>query len=227
MDSRGRGGRRTVGTAAALLVLATAAGACRLEAPERGEAARRAQETGFRGRVIENPGPRPDFVLNDARGGRFDFRAETDGRLALLFFGYTHCPDLCPIHMSSIAEVKRDLGARFGRDTKVIFVTVDPARDTPERIVSWLENFDPEFIGLYGEPATVDSIQLSLGLPPAMVPEPTAEDYEVGHGSPVVAFPAGDSIRVMFPFGTRQADWLHDLESLAAFASLGSAGASD
>lgn len=224
MGSGGSGGRRTAGAAAALLVLASAAGGCRVEAPERGEAARRARETGFRGRVIENPGPRPDFVLNDARGGRFDFRSETDGHLALLFFGYTHCPDVCPIHMSSIAEVKRDLGARFGRDTKVIFVTVDPARDTPERIVSWLENFDPEFIGLYGEPATVDSIQLSLGLPPAMVPDTTSGDYEVGHGSPVVAFPAGDSIRVMFPFGTRQVDWLQDLESLA---SLGPAGVPD
>jgi protein SCO1/2 len=207
------------------LLLLAGAGACRFESPGREEASRRAEETGFRGRVIENPGPRPDFVLDAARGGTFDFREETEGRLALLFFGYTHCPDVCPIHMSSIAEVKRDLGLEFGRNAKVIFVTVDPSRDTPERLVSWLGGFDPEFIGLYGEPAKIDSIQLALGLPPAMVPgrmeagedaraAPPA-DYDVGHASAVVAFPPGDSIRVMFPFGTRQADWRHDLEILA------------
>lgn len=206
------------GAAGLLVALAVGllAAGCRMEAPERSEAREREAATGFRGRVIEDPGPRPDFVLRDARGGRFDFREETDGRLALLFFGYTHCPDVCPIHMSSIAEVKRDLGAEFGRETKVIFVTVDPERDTPERIVSWLDGFDPEFVGLYGEPATIDSIQLELGLPPAMVPDTAAEDYLVGHGSPVVAFSANDSIRVMFPFGTRQEDWRHDLAALAA-----------
>lgn len=198
----------------ALLALA-AVGACRMEAPERGAARERAEATGFRGRVIEDPGPRPDFTLRDARGGTFDFREATEGRLALLFFGYTHCPDVCPIHMASLAEVKRDLGAEFGRDTRVIFVTVDPERDSPERIVTWLAGFDPEFIGLYGDPAKIDSIQLALGLPPAMVPDTAAADYRVGHASPVVAFPAGDSIRVMFPHGTRQEDWRHDLELLA------------
>lgn len=216
------------------MLLLAAAGACRFESPERGEASRRAEETGFRGRVIENPGPRPDFALNDARGGRFDFREDTEGRLTLLFFGYTHCPDVCPIHMSSIAEVKRDLGAEFGRNTKVIFVTVDPARDTPERLVSWLGGFDPEFVGLYGDPAKIDSIQLGLGLPPAMVPDaggPGAQSesgaYDVGHASAVVAFPPGDSIRVMYPHGTRQEDWRHDLAALAALGEPGGPGGSE
>lgn len=188
---------------------------CQMEASERAEARAREAASGFRGRVIEGAGPRPDFVLNDARGGTFDFRAETEGRIALLFFGYTHCPDVCPIHMSSIAEVKRDLGAEFERRIEVVFVTVDPARDTPERLTTWLSGFDPAFIGLYGDRATVDSIQLGLGLPPAMLPDTTAETYDVGHGSPVVGWPAGDEVRVMFPFGTRQEDWRHDLQELA------------
>lgn len=217
-----------------VLLLAAALGGCRMEAPERGEAYDRAEETGFRGRVIEDPAPRPDFELADVRGGTFDFREETEGHLTLLFFGYTHCPDVCPIHMSSIAQVKRDLGAEFGRETKVVFVTVDPDRDTPERIRSWLANFDPDFIGLRGDPEVVDSIQVGLGLPPAMVPMPTpgaaeggaadsaaegaadeGADYLVGHGSAVVAWPADNSVRVDFPHGTRQEDWRHDLAKLA------------
>ncbi len=225
---------------AGLVLLLAGAGACRFESPERGEASRRAEETGFRGRVVENPGARPDFTLNDARGGTFDFREETEGRLALLFFGYTHCPDVCPIHMSSIAEVKRDLGLEFGRNVSVIFVTVDPARDTPERLVSWLGGFDPDFVGLYGDPVKIDSIQLALGLPPAMVPGPADEAasgaeagsgsaveaaaYDVGHASAVVAFPPDDSIRVMFPHGTRQEDWRHDLAALAALGGPGGSG---
>lgn len=206
---------------AVLLVAAGAVAGCRMDAPERGAAREREAETGFRGRVQADPAPRPDFVLNDARGGTFDFRAETDGYLTLLFFGYTHCPDVCPIHMSSIAAVKRDLGTEFGRHTKVVFVTVDPKRDTPERLVSWLGNFDPDFVGLYGDPATIDSLQVRLGLPPAVVPDTAAEDYVVGHGSPVIAWPANDSVRVDFPFGTRQEDWRHDLEKLAALDGSG------
>lgn len=204
--------RRSGRSALALVALLVAAG-CGAEAADGdGDGDDRAS---LRGRVTEDPGPRPDFVLNDMRGGNFDFRQRTDGYLTLLFFGYTHCPDVCPIHMSSIAEVKRDLGAEFGRRTRVVFVTVDPGRDTPERLRSWLAGFDPEFIGLYGDPQVIDQVQVTLGLPPAVVPDTSAPDYDVDHAAPVIAFPATDSIRVAYPFGTRQADWLHDLALLA------------
>ncbi|MFQ5529308.1 MAG: SCO family protein [Gemmatimonadota bacterium] len=197
-----------------VVVLVLAAG-CRMEAPERADAAAREADTGLRGLVMPDRSSRPDFVLADARGGDFDFRARTDGYLTLLFFGYTHCPDVCPIHMSSIAEVKRDLGAELSRRIRVVFVTVDPARDTPQRLRDWLGGFDSEFVGLYGEPEAVDAIQLELGLPPAIVPDTAAADYMVGHGSPVLAFTADDSLIVRYPFGTRQEDWRHDLPILA------------
>lgn len=229
-----RDARRGFGAALAafrvLVALVVLTAGCRMEADERAEADAREAETGLRGFVMPGPPIRPDFVLADARGGEFDFRAETDGFLTLLFFGYTYCPDVCPIHMSSIAEVKRDLGVELARRIRVVFVTVDPERDTPERLRSWLAAFDDEFIGLYGEPDVVDAIQLSLGLPPAIVPEITAEpadtvadtpvdDYTVGHGSPVLAFSADGRLLVRYPFGTRQEDWLHDLPILAGNAS--------
>jgi len=201
-----------VGTLLAVLLLLTAG--CRMEADERAEAAARAADTGLRGMLMPDPSTRPDFVLADARGGEFDFLAETDGFLTLLFFGYTYCPDVCPIHMSSIAEVKRDLGVELASRIRVVFVTVDPVRDTPERLQSWLGAFDNDFVGLYGEKAVVDAIQMGLGLPPAVVPEPTSDDYMVGHGSPVIAFSADDRLVVRYPFGTRQEDWLHDLPIL-------------
>jgi len=202
-----------VGTLLAVLLLLTAG--CSMEADERAEAAARAADTGLRGMLMPDPSARPDFVLADARGGEFDFLAETDGFLTLLFFGYTYCPDVCPIHMSSIAEVKRDLGIELASRIRVVFVTVDPERDTPERLRSWLGAFDNDFVGLYGEKDVVDAIQMGLGLPPAGIPDTTADDYMVGHGSPVIAFSADDRLVVRYPFGTRQEDWLHDLPILA------------
>jgi protein SCO1/2 len=188
--------------------------ACRIEAPERTEAEERARTTGYRGILLPDADPRPDFVLTDQHGAAFEFRAETDGKLALLFFGYTYCPDVCPVHMASLAAVRRDLNADDQRAMRVIFVTADPRRDTTGRLLDWLGNFDPDFVGLRGSEATVDSIMLGLGLPPAIRDTAAGPDYVVGHASQVIAFPPGDKFRVIYPFGTRQADWKHDLPKL-------------
>ena len=141
--------------------------ACRVEAPERSQAEERAQATGYRGILLSDADARPDFVLTDMNGEAFHFRAETEGKLALLFFGYTYCPDVCPVHMASIAAVKRDLSVAEQRRMRVVFVTADPRRDTAERLLSWLGNFDPDFVGLRGTEAEVDSIMLGLALPAA------------------------------------------------------------
>jgi protein SCO1/2 len=198
---------------AAVGLAAVLAAGCGMEAAERTDAAARQEETGLRG--IVTPAARPDFVLTDASGEPYDFAEETSGKAVLLFFGYTYCPDVCPIHMSSIAEVKRDLGVEVGRSIEVVFVTVDPDRDTPERLEAWLGAFDPAFVGLRGTTTVVDSIQLSLGLPPAVIGEQRSGDYDVGHASPVLAFSADDRLTVRYPHGTRQEDWRHDLPILA------------
>ncbi len=194
--------------------LGAVAGGCGVEAPERSEAEERARRTGYRGILLEDAGPRPDFVLTDTEGEAFDFGAETEDRLVLLFFGYTFCPDICPVHMAGLAAVRRDLAAEDQRRMQVIFVTADPLRDTPERLRSWLDSFDPDFVGLRGTEAEVDSIMLGLGLPPAMRDTAAGPDYGVGHASQVIAFPVRGAFRVVYPFGTRQADWLHDLPKL-------------
>jgi len=203
----------------ALFVVVSVAG-CSVEPQERRDAEIRARQTGWRGIVLENAPPRPSFTLEDADGNPFDFAAETDGFTTFLFFGYTSCPDVCPVHMASLSAVRRDLPTELQRSMKVVFVTTDPERDTPERIRSWLSNFDPDFIGLTGSKAVVDSIQLSLGLPPSIYEEPDENGfYIVGHASQVLAFSPDGSIRVIYPFGTRQSDWMHDIPKLAAAAN--------
>ena len=174
------------------------------------------RNTEYRGTVLD-PGPRPDFTLSDVDGDPDRFDVETRDRLALLFFGYTHCPDICPVHMAGIAAVLEGLPWEVSDRIAVVFVTTDPERDTPDRLREWLSGFDPSFVGLRGEIDEIDRIQNEIGLPVAVLP-PAGEragDYEIGHAAQVLAFAAND-LRLAYPFGTRQVDWKHDLPLLVA-----------
>jgi protein SCO1/2 len=201
-----------VGLTLSLPALSTA---CRVESADRAEALERARRTGYRGILMENAPPKPDFTLTDTEGKAFSFRAETDGYVTLLFFGYTNCPDICPVHLASISAVLHDLPVPVQRRIRMVFVTTDPERDTPDRLRTWLDNFDRSFVGLTGPAGEVDSIQLRLGLPPAVRQETEDGGHLIGHASQVMAFSPDDRVRVIYPFGTRQADWKHDLPKLA------------
>jgi protein SCO1/2 len=170
------------------------------------------------GIALAEPLPKPDVVLTDTRGLPFDFRAGTDGKLTLLFFGYTHCPDICPVHMANLAQVISNLSASEASRIRVVFVTTDPARDTPERLKEWLGQFSPSFVGLTGDTATIRRMQEELNVPPAVIesaPTPTG-GYSVGHAGYVIAFTPDNLARFVYPFGTRQEDWARDLPRLLA-----------
>jgi protein SCO1/2 len=170
----------------------------------------------YRGTTLAHAIPRPDFTLTDTHGQPFDFRAKTDDTVTLLFFGYLNCPDVCPVHMTNIASVMRGMPYDVTRKVRVVFITTDPARDTPEKLQGWLGNFDPSFIGLRGTPEQIKAIEASVNVPPAVAGAPdSAGSYEVGHAAQVIAFTPDDSAHVVYPFGTRQADWVHDLPLLA------------
>lgn len=166
------------------------------------------------GVVMPEALPKPAEPLTDTAGDPYAIAAETEGKLTLVFFGYTHCPDVCPVHMAALAGALDHLGREVRRSTEVVFVTTDPERDTPERIREWLDRFDRDFVGLTGSAETVQAIQKSLKLPPS-VKEPPKPDgsYMVGHAAQVVAF-APDGRTVLYPFGIRQADWAHDIPLL-------------
>jgi len=166
----------------------------------------------WHGTLLEPAAPRPSFVLTDTDGRPFDFAAETSGELTLLFYGYTNCPDICPIHMATIAQALD----RINVDARVVFVTTDPARDTPERIRAWLDTFDPSFIGLTGSPEEVAAAQQAIGMTVAVTEPADAEgDYTVGHGSGVWVITPDDRVHLIYGFGTRQDDWVADLPAIA------------
>ncbi len=166
----------------------------------------------YDGVLIEPPEARPDFVLTDTSGATYDFRFETAGKLTLLYFGYTYCPDICPVHLAQLASVLETL-PDVRREAVVVFVTVDPARDTGDRVRSFLDAFSVDFVGLVGTQAEIDTAQRAARVPIA-VREGDGEDYTVGHAGQVIAYAPNDLAYTMYPFGTRQSHWIHDLPLL-------------
>ena len=193
---------------ASLLVLALLAGAaCGRSDAESGGS------DPFEGVAVEQPVAKPDFVLTDTEGQPYDFAAETDGRVALLYFGYTYCPDICPIHLANLAEVLPRPGQP--RNVEVVFVTVDPDRDTPERIRQFLDSFDVDFVGLTGSEEQLAAAQEAAGLPPATRVDGSDDEYLMSHAAQVLAYAPDGLGYTEYPSGTRLSTWAHDLPALA------------
>jgi protein SCO1/2 len=168
-------------------------------------------------REYPNPRPKPNFVLTTTEGHRFPFRDSTEGSLTLLFFGYTNCPDVCPVHMANIAAALHKLPDAVARQVTVVFVTTDPERDTPEVVRAWLDHFDTRFIGLTGTQAEVDSAQVAMHVPQAYREEIPGAPYQVGHSAHVIAFTKDGMARFALPFGTRQSEWAQEIPRLVAW----------
>jgi protein SCO1/2 len=192
---------------AAALAVGVFTSACRDDVRDR-------SPSGYAGVELARPQPKPDFVLTTTDGRPFDFRRETDGRLTFLFFGYMNCPDICPVHMANLAAALDRLPAEVARDVRVVFVTTDPARDVTARLRQWLDTFDPGFVGLTGTPEELTRAQVAAGLQPASRDTSGGSDYAVGHAAQVLAYTPDNLGRVQYPFGTRQADWAHDIPLL-------------
>jgi len=186
---------------------------------------RAAALAGLRGVRLSPPRAKPDFTLTSTDGRPFNFQTDTKGTVALLYFGYTNCPDVCPTHMANIAAALRRLSRDEQAKVRVVFVTTDPNRDTPERLRQWLNNFDARFIGLRGSTDSVNQIQATLGLPPAMMELMDSSSagpraaYGMGHAAQVLAFTPDDSLRAEYPSGFTADDWANDLPKLARITS--------
>jgi protein SCO1/2 len=170
----------------------------------------------LRGFLLGQPLAKPEVTLTSTDGTPLNLREATDGFVTLVFFGYTNCPDICPVHMANLGNVVASLDPRIAERIKVVFVTTDPRRDTPAVLREWLDHFSRRFIGLTGDSVTIARAQESLQLAPAVVEQAVAGAlaYTVGHSSLVVAFTADNQAHVVYPFGIRQEDWAHDLPEL-------------
>jgi protein SCO1/2 len=159
-----------------------------------------------------------DAVFRTSTGGTTTLGDLQKNRLMLLYFGYTHCPDVCPTTMADLGQALRGEPALIQARTQVVFVTSDPVRDTPDVMKTWLANFDPgvllKFVGLTATPKQIDSVATSVGVPlEPPVKEPNGT-YSVEHGAQTLAF-VNDKASVLWLAGTSVADYAHDIDALA------------
>jgi protein SCO1/2 len=203
-----------------------------------GDARPVAAEGGWHGREPQPVPERADFVLRDTSGQTYDFRAVTAGQPTYLYFGYTNCPDECPTAMADIAAALRRADPAVRDAVQVVFVTTDPARDTPERLRRWLDGYGTDVVGLVGTQEEVDAAQRAAGVRPASQggPVPTLPGrpdehehlpgtaphthdgplgYAVEHTNVIFAYDADDRLPVLYPPGVTPGDLAADLPRLA------------
>jgi protein SCO1/2 len=168
----------------------------------------------YRGGIITPPLRKPSFILTDTSGVPYDFWNRTQGSITLLFFGYTYCPDECPMHMANIGVALKKLPSDVADQVKLVFVTTDPARDTPIVLHRWLHSFDKRFIGLTGTEAALEMAQRKAGVPLAQKGDSRKGSYSFAHANFVLAYTRDNLAHVIYPGGVSKDDWIHDLPLL-------------
>ena len=167
----------------------------------------------YQGLGLTPPQPRPQFTLTDTAGKPYQFGKQTAGKPTLLYFGYTHCPDVCPTTLADIAQALQAVPAKARQVTQVVFVTTDVKRDTPAVLKSYLAKFDPglpnAFVGLTGSQAQVDAAQVAAHVQ-------LAEDDGQTHAAQVLLYGSDDYAHVSFLQSTDETQQItHDLTLVA------------
>jgi protein SCO1/2 len=169
--------------------------------------------TPFKGGVLEPPRPAPDFSLSTASHGEFRLGRQR-GRVVVLTFGYTFCPDVCPTTLAELAAVKARLGDA-ARRLVVVFATVDPERDGPERLRSYTAAFDRTFVAVTGTAEELGALRQAYGVTARKrVVAGTAAAYLVDHSAFIYVVDPEGQLRLMFPFGTSLDTMTHDIQLL-------------
>ncbi|WP_159769839.1 SCO family protein [Streptomyces sp. HM190] len=169
--------------------------------------------------VLDQPFAKPDLVLTDTRGKSYDLREETKGKPTLIYFGYTNCPDVCPLTMNNIAVAKKEVAKKLPKselaDLRIVFVTTDPERDTPAELGKWLKGIDPEIVGLTGDFDTIQAGALKLGISIAPPHKDKNGKTVSEHGTQVIAFsPKTDAGYVLYDKSATVQDYEKDLPKL-------------
>ncbi len=166
----------------------------------------------LRGSVIEPARPAPDIMLYDANNQIFHLEQQR-GKIILIFFGYTSCPDVCPATLSEMKQLKARLG-EMAQKVIFVFVTVDPDRDTQERLKQYLSGFDSTFIGLTGSTRELTKVWQDYGVVREITGDDTAKGYLVSHSSRIYLVDTKGFLRLTYAFGTPFDDMLSDIRYL-------------
>lgn len=177
------------------------------------------------------PGPAPSFRAVDITGAEYarslalpdpDDRLRTladfKGKVTVVFFGYTQCPDVCPTTMAELAQVKKSLG-KDGERVQGVFVTVDPERDTPELLKAYMGAFDPSFVALRGSAEQTAAVAKEFKVFYARVPGKTEGSYTMDHTAGSYVFDANGKVRLFVRYGSGAEALAADLKTLLAAGS--------
>jgi protein SCO1 len=154
----------------------------------------------------------PDVRLVDDRGQAFTF-GQLRGTAYALFFGYTHCPDTCPITLAKLERARTSLAPEEQRATTVVFVTVDPSRDTPARLHRWLALFGPGLVGVTGAREGLRTLYAALHVWAVRIGK--GPNYEMGHTSTIFFVDRLGNIRTIHDWQDAPQDLAHDFKELA------------
>lgn len=160
--------------------------------------------------VFEPPRAAPELSLDASRGGQL-LLASYRGKVILMGFGFTSCPEVCPTTLATLAQARKRLGAQ-GEQVQVVYVTVDPERDSADRMRAYLGGFDPSFVGGTGTPAQLAAVQKSYGVMAER--KPFGNSYTVAHSSSVYLIDQKGLLRGMMPYGRLPDDYVHDVRAL-------------
>jgi protein SCO1/2 len=167
------------------------------------------------GTPVEPPVAVEPFVLTDQEGATFRFpRHGEEATVTLLYMGYTHCPDICPDTMAEIAVALREVPPEVAEQVAVVFVTVDPARDDPERLREWIGVFNEDFTALTGPPGRIEEVLRGFGFAPGDVLDLGGGEYSVGHPVEYLAIAPDGTVRLAYPWETTVPQLQEDLTTL-------------
>jgi protein SCO1 len=168
----------------------------------------------FAGAVLHRPYAVPATSLTDTDGRPFSLADNTHHRMTLVFFGYTHCPDECPLTMSTLASALLQLDGADRAQVQVVFATTDPARDTGPVVRHWLDRYNPAFVGLTGTLSKITHVATAVGVPILEGKRLPSGGYDVTHGTNVLAIDGTDTVRIVWTLGTTAPEFAHDIHQL-------------
>lgn len=160
--------------------------------------------------IFNPPREAPDFSVRGSDGASLAL-SHYRGKVVVLAFGYTSCPNVCPVTLAVLAQAHRKLGAQ-GSQVQVIYLTVDPDRDSAERLKQYLAAFDSTFVGGTGTALQMAEVRRSYGVTAEKVG--TGKDYAVAHSSFVYLITREGKLRALMPFGHKADDYVHDISML-------------
>jgi protein SCO1/2 len=160
--------------------------------------------------VFDPPRPAPELSLEASTGGKLKL-ASYRGKVVLLGFGFTSCPEVCPTTLGVLAQARKRLGAEADQ-VQVVYVTVDPERDSADRMRAYLRGFDPTFVGGTGTPAQLAAVRKDYGV--MAEKRMVGDSYSVAHSSSVYLIDRNGLLRGMMPYGRQPDDYVHDVRAL-------------